>query len=1067
MATGYVPSVSGWESNNSLFTGWIRLAYSTTFDSSTRKSTVTITPQFKSSADMGNDYRFFDGDGMSGEAGVYANGTKLFSFGTDFGYGDFLTCGSATNSWANLSQSFTFTISHNNSGVATFTAGIYCSVLSMYTVESWAHRLIRRIGSTTSDTITVQEAAKTYTVTYNKGANGTGTNTTATKTYNVALTLKGAIFTRTGYTQDGWSTTDGGSKAYDLSGSYTTNAAVTLYPHWSINTYTLTLSKGNYIASVSGGGTKNYNASVTAVATLGSATGYTYSFTGWYQGDTRKSTSLSYTFNMPNSNLTLTAKGSRTAHTYSVKFNKNSDAATGSMSNESFTYGVEKALTQNAFSRTGYSFLGWATSSSGSVVYSDKQTVINLTATDGGTVNLYAVWGINSYTLTLSKGNYIASVSGGGSKNYNASVTVTATLSSNATGYTNSFDGWYQDTTKKSSNLSYTFNMPNSNLTLVAKGKTTANTYTVVFNPKGGSGTMANESFTYDVEKALTSNAFTKTGYTFKGWDTSSSATTVVYTNGKKVKNLATSGTVNLYAVWEINSYTLTLSKGDYIASVSGGGTKNYNASVTATATLGSATGYTYSFTGWYDGTTRKSTSLSYTFNMPASALTLTAKGSRTANTYTVTFNPKGGSGTMAVETFTYDVSKGLTTNAFTKDGYTFKGWDTNSSGSTVVYTNGQSVKNLATSGNVNLYAVWEIITYTISYNANGGSGAPSSQTKTWGVDLTLRTSTPTKSSVSAGSYSITYDANGGTVSTTSATANRTTSYSFYRWNTKSDGTGTSYSAGGTYTANASATLYARYSSTTTTASVTLPTPTRTGYTFKGWATSSSATTGQTGTYTPTGNVTLYAIWQVKTYTLTISQGTGSTIVVKREGVTLSNNATISHFDILSITISANTGYTINKHTVNGSNWTSGNYTVSGNVSVISTATIITYTLSVTTSNEGVTTSISRGSSPIGGGSTGTITNGATLYYNDVISINYTIGGAYQLLTAKVNNTDISSQSLPYSVTVRDNVVVSITVKLGAIVYIGNEPYQVYIGDGTNWNQYQAYIGNGSSFDQY
>ena len=84
----------------------------------------------------------------------------------------------------------------------------------------------------------------TYTVSYNKGSDGTGTNTTDTKTYNVALTLKGAIFTRTGYTQDGWATSDGGATVYALSGSYTNNASVTLYPHWKGTTSTISTGNG-------------------------------------------------------------------------------------------------------------------------------------------------------------------------------------------------------------------------------------------------------------------------------------------------------------------------------------------------------------------------------------------------------------------------------------------------------------------------------------------------------------------------------------------------------------------------------------------------------------------------------------------------------------------------------------------------------------------------------------------------------------------------------------------------------------------------------------------------------
>ena len=76
--------------------------------------------------------------------------------------------------------------------------------------------------------------------------------------------------------------------------------------------------------------------------------------------------------------------------TYSVKFNAN--GGTGTMADESFTYGTAKALTANAFTRTGYTFQGWATSATGAKVYSDKQSVNNLTTTAGATVNLYAVW---------------------------------------------------------------------------------------------------------------------------------------------------------------------------------------------------------------------------------------------------------------------------------------------------------------------------------------------------------------------------------------------------------------------------------------------------------------------------------------------------------------------------------------------------------------------------------------------------------------------------------------------------------------------------------------------------
>ncbi len=81
----------------------------------------------------------------------------------------------------------------------------------------------------------------TYTVTYKPGANGSGSQQMATKAHGVALTLKGALFTRGGYKQTGWSTSDGGAKAYGLGASYTANAAITLYPYWTANSGSGTL----------------------------------------------------------------------------------------------------------------------------------------------------------------------------------------------------------------------------------------------------------------------------------------------------------------------------------------------------------------------------------------------------------------------------------------------------------------------------------------------------------------------------------------------------------------------------------------------------------------------------------------------------------------------------------------------------------------------------------------------------------------------------------------------------------------------------------------------------------
>ncbi len=151
--------------------------------------------------------------------------------------------------------------------------------------------------------------------------------------------------------------------------------------------------------------------------------------------------------------------------------------------------------------------------------------------------------------------------------------------------------------------------------------------------------------------------------------------------------------------------------------------------------------------------------------------------------------------------------------------------------------------------------------TYTVSYDANGGTGAPGQQTKTQGKALTLSSTKPSRASTNPAGYTVTLDPNGGTTSSSSLSAKRTTNYTFKNWNTKKDGSGTTYNPGASYTTDANVTLYVQWNSSTTTASVTLPTPWRYGYTFQGWATSSSATSGVTGSYKPSKSLTLYATW--------------------------------------------------------------------------------------------------------------------------------------------------------------------------------------------------------------
>ena len=117
---------------------------------------------------------------------------------------------------------------------------------------------------------------------------------------------------------------------------------------------------------------------------------------------------------------------------------------------------------------------------------------------------------------------------------------------------------------------------------------------------------------------------------------------------------------------------------------------------------------------------------------------------------------------------------------------------------------------------------------YLVSYNANGGSGGPYFQLKNPGTNMTLSTAAPTRSSeTEIGAYTVTLNANGGSVSQSALKADRTTTYTFRNWNTKADGTGRSWSAGESYTADADLALWAQWDSSTTGASVTLPEATR------------------------------------------------------------------------------------------------------------------------------------------------------------------------------------------------------------------------------------------------
>ena len=261
----------------------------------------------------------------------------------------------------------------------------------------------------------------------------------------------------------------------------------------------------------------------------------------------------------------------------------------------------------------GYTFDGWYTSLNYDTVVTSSTKVTNVDEHW-----LYPKWKENSYTVTYNANN--------GSGNMSPSTHYYATASNltanicTRTGYT--FAGW--NTKADGTGTSYSDKASIKKLTETNGGNVTlyavwtANTYTVTYNGNGStSGSTSSSSHTYDTAKTLTANGFSKTGYTFQGWSTSSTATSATYTNKQSVKNLTSTngGTVTLYAVWKINTYTVTFNSqsGTSVSSK----TVNYNGTISS---LPTTTRTYYTFKGWYTGTggtgTKLTTSTKITANV-------------------------------------------------------------------------------------------------------------------------------------------------------------------------------------------------------------------------------------------------------------------------------------------------------------------------------------------------------------------------------------------------------------------------------------------------------------------
>ena len=369
-------------------------------------------------------------------------------------------------------------------------------------------------------------------------------------------------------------------------------------------------------------------------------------------------------------------------------------------------------------------------------------------------------------------------------------------------------------------------------------------TCTVTFDANGGSlGTAS--SATRSVAEGCTIGSLptpTREGYEFLGWHRGKEASSAEVS----ASTVVTSDLI-VYAVWQIADYDIYLdANGGYV------GTsylsRNYGA---ALGTLPTPTRTGYTFLGWFTAASG-GTQVTADTIITADA-TYYAQWERIS--YTVTFDANGGTG-GDVYTYYYGDNLGSLPTP-TRTGYEFLGWYTAKSGGSQVgyYT--------TVYGNAIYYAQWRILSYTVTFNANGGTVGTSSVTRNYGVSIG---SLPTPSRTGHTFLGWYTSASGGSrVYESDAVTSSRTLYAHWQANT--------YTV--TFNVNGGDSSCS-YSRTYGSSVGTLPTASRGGYVFKGWFTAASGGSQVSSSTTVTGNATYYAHWATHAEELAATLGTAN-----------------------------------------------------------------------------------------------------------------------------------------------------------------------------------------------
>lgn len=416
---------------------------------------------------------------------------------------------------------------------------------------------------------------------------------------------------------------------------------------------------------------------------------------------------------------------------------------------------LQLATNSGTLARTGYTFAGWNTQGDGEGTdYAAGASY----ATDAN-LALFAKWSPDTFTITY---NYNGADGGTqpATDSYTNGGTAVTLPTPTKSGYT--FGGWYDNSGLTGTAVTSPYS-PSADITLYAKW--TGQTYTVNFSYYGADGgdSQASDTFTVGSGSPIVLPTPTKTGYTFAGWYAGAFATLA----GAAGANYSPTQNLTLSAKWTAIQYTVTYNADIVVSGITYSGSGDVpvdantytigatvpvlpNAQATPVTRLG------YTFVGWVTNADGTGTALNsgQSLTMGSADVNLYPKWS--ANTYTISYNLNGGTGSLTGAPTTYTVggnNVALPSSGFTKTGFDFIGW-TKTQGSTTAISN-----SFSTFADVTLYAVWRLktVNYTfddgIADKSTLGITWPSNSSASFGSSITLPDLSGTLSSVGADQY--------------------------------------------------------------------------------------------------------------------------------------------------------------------------------------------------------------------------------------------------------------------------------------------------------------------------